>query len=141
MRSLWEKTARWTFITMLLRERRLLQILGGLGALYLLLSLFEVSIWSCPWREYTGWHCPGCGLTTGCKAILRGHLMEGVSWNWLAPFALLGFLLMGIVLAVPPPLRVRLLAFVESVESRFRLVLIASLLLVIQTIARILGSG
>lgn len=134
-------TSDWILVSALLRERLVLYLLGGLGVLYLVLSLFEFSIWQCPWRELTGRRCLGCGLTTGCKAILRGQFWEGVAWNWLSPFVLLGLLVMGVILAVPPALRSRILAVIESWERKYRFVLIGVLLLTVQAIVRVLGRG
>ena len=126
-------------VSALLRERAVLIALAVFSFVYLALSLFEIPIWHCVWRIVTGWRCPGCGLTTGCKAILRGHLAEGVAWNWFSPFVLLGLVFMPVVLAFPKPLREKVLVGIEVFEKKTRLVLIFFLLLVAQTVARLAG--
>jgi hypothetical protein len=35
----------------------------------------------CPFRALTGFYCPGCGTLRGIHHLLRGQLMEGLSYN------------------------------------------------------------
>jgi hypothetical protein len=46
----------------------------------------------CPLHSLTGWHCPGCGTTRACHALLHGELARAWACNPLlvvaAPVAL-----------------------------------------------------
>ena len=37
----------------------------------------------CPFQAITGYDCPGCGLTRGLHAVLRGDLVQAASHNLL----------------------------------------------------------
>jgi hypothetical protein len=43
----------------------------------------------CPLRRITGIPCPGCGMTTGVVATVRGHVLDGFAANPVAPFLVL----------------------------------------------------
>jgi len=49
----------------------------------------------CPLRRITGIPCPGCGMTTGVVATVRGHVIDGFAANPVAP--LLVFLAVAVV--------------------------------------------
>ena len=139
MKWLWRQSARWTLVSALLRERAVVLSLLLFSVVYLAFSLFGISIWGCAWNQVTGWRCPGCGLTTGCKAFLHGHFAEGVAWNWFTPFVLFGLVLVPVVLAFPRTLREKVVAGIEVFERRTRLALIFVLLVIAQTVARLGG--
>lgn len=139
MRTLWQKSRRWTVLTALLRERAVVGTLLALGLGYLVLSFFEMSPVRCLWRLLTRTRCPGCGLTTGCKAILRGCWMEGARWNWLSPLVILGLILFLVVFAMPKKARGKLLNVLAVIEGRLRIVLWVALLAIAQVVARIFG--
>ena len=139
MKWLWLQSARWTLLSALLRERAVVYWLLGFTFVYLLFSFFEISIWRCAWRMVTGLRCPGCGLTTGCKAFLRGDFAEGFAWNWFTPAVMLGLLIFPVVIALPKAVRGRFIDRLELFESRFRIVVLFLLAVVIQTIARFQG--
>ena len=139
MRWLWRQSARWTLVSALLRERAIVVALLVFSVVYLAFSFFGISIWGCAWRMATGWRCPGCGLTTGCKALLRGHLGEGMAANWFAPFVLFGLLLVPVMLALPPGLREKAVRAIEVFEKKTRLALVFILVVIVQTVARLGG--
>ncbi|MDQ8189870.1 DUF2752 domain-containing protein [Roseibacillus persicicus] len=139
MRWLWRQSGRWVLISALLRERAVTWILLGFAFLYLLFAFFNIPIWRCVWRMFTGWRCPGCGLTTGCKAFLRGDFVEGLAWNWLTPFVIIALILFPVVMAIPKRVREPFLDRLERVERKFRLTLILLVLVVVQTVARLQG--
>lgn len=65
--------------------------LGGLGALALLASPIpgrRPDLVLCPWRRLTGTNCPGCGLTRGLMALLRGDLDHALAMHPLSPVVL-----------------------------------------------------
>ena len=139
MKWLWRQSARWTLVSALLRERALVVALLIFSVVYLAFSIFGISIWGCFWRLMTGWRCPGCGLTTGCKAFLKGHFAEGMAWNWFTPFVLFGLVLVPVVLALPQALREKVVELIEVSEQKTRLALISIIMLVAQTVARLGG--
>jgi hypothetical protein len=139
MRWLWQKSRDWTPLSFLLRERLALVILLVVAGLYLALSLFEVALWQCPWRELTGRRCLGCGLTTGCKAFLRGNFGSGMAWNWLTPFVMAALIFLPLYLALPGKAKESLLNRVEKLEREWRLVLWLGLFLFFFVVARVSG--
>lgn len=49
----------------------------------------------CVVKSITGWSCPGCGSQRFLHALLNGHPLEAVSYNYFIPG---GFLLIGVVI-------------------------------------------
>lgn len=39
----------------------------------------------CLFRQFSGWDCPGCGLTRAFVAMFHGHWMKAIQFNALAP--------------------------------------------------------
>lgn len=37
----------------------------------------------CPWRELTGWYCPGCGALRAVNDLTNGHVIAAASSNLL----------------------------------------------------------
>ena len=42
----------------------------------------------CPFREITGYQCPGCGALRALHQMINGHILAAVSYNWLVFAAL-----------------------------------------------------
>jgi len=80
--------------------RRLISHIRHNPTLWISLAVFSVVAWlltstSCTLRAITGLPCPGCGLTRGLLAALRGDLAEAFRMHplfWLAPVILLAVL-------------------------------------------------
>lgn len=36
----------------------------------------------CVWRSLTGFSCPGCGLQRACHALLHGHPLQALRYNY-----------------------------------------------------------
>ena len=105
-------------LSILLEDRKLgFAMLGG-GLIYFIISLFGYSIMPCPIRELLGLQCPGCGLTSGCKALIRGEWVEAFHHNWFSPVFALFWSLVGIGLFLPNPYRTRFIDFVKVTEQR-----------------------
>lgn len=137
--QLWRLSGRWALLSAVLRERAVVIPLFGFAFVYLIASFFGVSLWACGLRVLTGLRCPGCGLTTGCKAFLRGQFAEGVAWNWLTPVVILALACVPVVLAMPPKQREKFLTWFERFEKRTRLVWLLLLVLLVQSLARGIG--
>jgi Protein of unknown function (DUF2752) len=55
----------------------------------------------CPFHAATGWWCPGCGLTRGSLALVRGNVQQALGFNLLTPFVLLALVYAWAQWAVP----------------------------------------
>jgi Protein of unknown function (DUF2752) len=49
----------------------------------------------CFFHKATGWHCPGCGATRCCHALLHLDFLQAMAWNPLF-FLVLPYLLLGL---------------------------------------------
>ena len=36
----------------------------------------------CPMKLLTGWQCPSCGIQRATHALMNGHLLEALQFNW-----------------------------------------------------------
>jgi hypothetical protein len=61
---------------------------GLLAAAFAYPHLPDVGV-LCPLRRITGIPCPGCGMTTGVVATVRGDVVDGLAANPVAPFIVL----------------------------------------------------
>jgi len=90
-----------------------LAVLVLLGAAYALRETGGAG-WmpGCVFRQFTGFDCPGCGMTRGTYAILHGRFAEGFAFNpagmILLPTAMvvLGIEILGWVRGKPLPFRI-----------------------------------
>jgi Protein of unknown function (DUF2752) len=55
----------------------------------------------CPFHAATGLWCPGCGLTRGTLALLRGNVQQALGFNLLTPFVLFAIVYAWAQWAVP----------------------------------------
>lgn len=54
-------------------------------AVFTLLFYNPVGTWwmpQCAFRSLTGWECPGCGSMRALHALLHGHPLEAISYNY-----------------------------------------------------------
>jgi len=87
---------------------RLLAVLGiaamGFGAA--ILWYFDPTKTSflpaCPMLRFTGFACPGCGMTRGLHALLHGDIITALDYNALIPFFVVfaGYLFISMLLVV-----------------------------------------
>lgn len=83
------------------------------GALVWLLRVGGPSVmpWSCLLHDFTGLHCPGCGMTRAASAILEGDFWAALRFNLLGmillPVALVALIpeAIGWLRESPPPWR------------------------------------
>jgi hypothetical protein len=86
----------------------------GLGSRLLIRNGAESMPLSCAFNQWTGLHCPGCGMTRGTYALFEGRLLDSFSQNPLGmillPLALIGCGLeaIGWVYGKPAPWRIPL---------------------------------
>lgn len=43
-----------------------------------------VGFLTCPWHQWTGWYCPGCGGQRALHALVHGHVLDAMSLNLFA---------------------------------------------------------
>jgi Protein of unknown function (DUF2752) len=55
----------------------------------------------CPFHAATGLWCPGCGLTRGTLALVRGNVQQALGFNLLTPFVLVALVYAWAQWAVP----------------------------------------
>jgi hypothetical protein len=71
-------------------------VLSALAATSALLYRFPPTHYGfypvCPIHQYTGWLCPGCGMTRALAALLRGNLREALHWNPLIAIVVPGLI-------------------------------------------------
>ena len=84
---------------------------------FMLFNISGVFIWKCPFFNFTGVECGGCGMTRGVIAALMGNFQESFS---LHPFALpmllvwIGYITVQIL---PKNRRLKVIEQVESFEQ------------------------
>ncbi|WP_435894624.1 DUF2752 domain-containing protein [Oceaniferula spumae] len=128
-------------LSLLLEDRKLgwAMLGGGLG--YLILSLTGLNFYICPVRALTGLKCPGCGLTSGSKALLAGNWHEAIQHHWFTPVFVVFWIAVGIGLIAPPPAREKFLGWVRTSERITRWPAVLGIALIIYTLTRnMLGS-
>lgn len=79
------------------RQLGFVDVLGLTGLLGLFAAKFRlfllVPFWNCPIRSYTGWPCPGCGLTRVADYFSHGQFKLALIANPLGTLAASGFVL------------------------------------------------
>jgi hypothetical protein len=88
-----------------------------------LASTAGFSLWHCPIKQSLGVPCPGCGLTRGSLATLKGDFATAIDYHWFSPFMLAFWVFVAVALAVPAPYRDALSGKLEKIERRTGLVL------------------
>ncbi|WP_330183818.1 DUF2752 domain-containing protein [Nocardia sp. NBC_01503] len=67
-------------------------VAGGLALLHFRDPHVQGSYGICPFKELTGWWCPGCGGLRGLHNLTEGHVLDAIHSNILLFPLLLGFL-------------------------------------------------
>ncbi|MRH90459.1 DUF2752 domain-containing protein [Nocardia sp. SYP-A9097] len=67
-------------------------VAGGLALLHFRDPHEQGSYGICPFKELTGWWCPGCGGLRGLHNLTEGHVLDAIHSNILLFPLLLGFL-------------------------------------------------
>ena len=72
-------------------------ILGGLTLAYFIDPVQCQWCPRCLWHAFTGWYCPGCGMTRAAHELAHGHLRTALHLNALLVLALPVLLLTGLL--------------------------------------------
>lgn len=94
--------------------------------------------WECPMLAATGIPCPGCGLSRAISALFLGDIKTSLKFHALAPFFLIGLLVMGIITFLPDQWRRGALLYLEKTERQTGVVAIFLITLVGYWLARLI---
>lgn len=130
------KRARVRLLSVLLENRSLGWWMLGGGLTYFALSLIGIYIFSCPIRNLTGLQCPGCGLTSGSKALIRGDWDVALQSNLFTPIIALFWAAVAIGLVLPQPARGKFLHWAQQSERVTHWPAILGISLLIYTLTR-----
>ncbi|HPG38873.1 MAG TPA: DUF2752 domain-containing protein [bacterium] len=120
-----------------LRNRRVVLLVCGSVAIYLILSLMGYRIWLCPIYSATGIHCPGCGLTQAIREILHGHWYAGIQQHAFSPVFVAGFVIVTIISLLPENLNRKCVACIMNIEQRSGFFFFLMVLLVLYWFVRL----
>ncbi|MBN8456542.1 MAG: DUF2752 domain-containing protein [Verrucomicrobia bacterium] len=128
--------SRWHLAAVLVANARLGRgmVLGG--AIYGLLATLHLPLPPCPWLSVTGLPCPGCGMTHGVFALLRGDWLGSVRANALAWVLLVFWTVVSAALMVPARHRPAVAAAIGRFEQRTKWALWFGLTLLVYTLTR-----
>lgn len=90
----------------------------GFGVVHLGLGMMGLSFWNCPILAATGVPCPGCGLTRATMQLFHGNISDSLQTHAFAPIFLMALLLMITVLVLPNSARIKIISFVNRLETR-----------------------
>jgi hypothetical protein len=122
----------------LIERRALPAILTAAAAAQVALTAWRLPGWPCAFREATGLPCPGCGLSNGVAALLRGDWSQAIAWHAFAPLVLAGCALLALAALLPDPARRALAARVGGLERRSGLSLALAAGFLLYWLARLL---
>lgn len=91
----------------------------------------------CPFKWVTGLACPGCGSQRALMALLHGHPVEAVGYNYLLPFAVAYLALLGAHRLFPDSRRVS--ALYRRLTTPFALMVVAAVTVVWMVARNIAG--
>jgi hypothetical protein len=106
-----------TSLASLVRNRRVALILTAVMAAQLAATLCGLGGWPCPLKSLTGVPCPGCGLTRGAEALLRGEWRESLAAHAFAPLLVVALAAVAVSTLLPGRRRE---AFADAVERAER---------------------
>lgn len=120
-----------TTLASLLRDRRFALGVAAAAAAQVAAVSAGVGGWPCPVMSALGVPCPGCGLTRGAVALLRGEFAAALGAHAFAPLLLVGLAALAVAALLPASRREAFAGLVARFERRTRVsyVLAAALLL------------
>lgn len=121
-----------------LNNKAVCAIILGASGLQVGLSQMGLPAWECPFLDVTGCPCPGCGLTRAIMAMGRGDFQGMVEYHAFAPFFVLTFLLMGLIVVLPQGVSQKIIKGVEFYESRWQISVILLISFVLYWLGRLL---
>ena len=101
-----------------MRNRGVSAVIIALPTLFMLLNMSGIFIWKCPFHNFTGLECGGCGMTRGVITALKGDLRESFSLHPFATPLLLAWIGYVTVQILPKSKRLKVIKQIESFEQR-----------------------
>lgn len=102
-------------------------------------AMMGVSLWPCTFADVTGLPCPGCGLTRGGLALMRGDWRAALLFHPFTPFFFILGALVGIG-AILPKTKLEVLAGrVERFEQKTKLTMLFLAAVLSFSLLRMLG--
>jgi hypothetical protein len=134
------RTSPWfaPVIAPMLRQRKLVLVLGAMGVAQLSAGIFHLPGVMCPMLHGLGIPCPGCGATRACAAMLQGDWHTWLRMHALAPCFLLAVGLFAAAAVLPARPREAMIDVVERIERRTGLTSLMLAVLLVYWIARLL---
>lgn len=118
VRSIALEAVRFPFLAWLIRDRRVGAAFVLTGLFFGTLAALGVQAFVCPLRMAFGIRCPGCGVTRGTLALLRGDWEAALALHAFTPVFLVGAVVLAVGVAVPGWARGKLADGIEAVERR-----------------------
>lgn len=116
-------------IAAILRERPVCVGFLVAGVVLVTAQRLGITIYACPFQATTGLPCPGCGLTRGTSALLRGDLQQALAFHPFSPLVGICVILLLLSLILPEAPRRKMLKHIEALERRTGLALLGLLAL------------
>lgn len=126
-------------ISKLVKDRVACSCMVSFAAVQAGLTYFGIDGWLCPFRNYLGCPCPGCGLTRATVSLLRGDFKKMLAYHALAPVFLIGFCLIFLGAVLPKDIRESFTGFVERVEIKSGAGIIFCVVLMIYWLVRLIA--
>ena len=102
----------------LMQNRRLNGIFTIFGISQLLLVYTGFAGWQCPIYGTLGIICPGCGMSTALKMLIKGQWQLAIQIHAFAPIVLLGLVTLLIAAVLSDVYLSKLAAIVERLERK-----------------------
>lgn len=137
----WPKLQRSIFtpvLTPVLETRSVGIAVAAAACIHTGLVMSGLPSWQCPFLYTIGVPCPGCGLSRAISSLFRGEFQISLEYHALAPFFLIGLLIVGVITFLPNQWRLGALVYLEKAEHQTGVVAIFLITLVGYWLARLI---
>ena len=115
------KPVNFVVFATLIEDRKMAAGVCGAAVLHLGCTAIGLPGWPCPLLSALGVPCPGCGLSRGTLALLRGEVGRAMTLHAFAPVLLGAVTLLFAAAVLKPDARQRLSETVHEIEIRTRI--------------------
>ena len=106
--------------------------------IFMLLQLFHIMNWHCPFHSITGKDCPGCGITRGVKEALKGNINSSLHYHPFSFILISIWLLYIIVYFLPENKKKRIIEKIEFLETKRAITAIIFITYIIYGLTRLI---